>query len=339
MSVFRKLLFPFSILYDGVTFVRNKLFDTGVFRSTAFDIPVIVVGNLSVGGTGKTPQIEYLVRLLQKNCKVAVLSRGYKRKSTGFLLGNDNTKVQEIGDEPFQFFNKFKEIYVAVDEDRVHGINKLKSLENPPDLILLDDAFQHRKVNGKTNVLLTPYNDLYIDDLVLPAGNLREGSRGANRASVVVVTKCPGDLSMEEQDAIRLRLKLTTEQHLFFTTIQYSKILKSEKKEISLDDIEDSKVLLVTGIANPTPLVSYLKSKKIEVEHVKFGDHHNFSEGEIIDLKNRFEKITSKNKVILTTEKDFMRLKSRLDVYYIEIEVAFLSDGKMFDNLVKGYVG
>ena len=338
MGVLRKLLFPFSILYDGVTFVRNKLFDAGIFHATEFDIPVIVVGNLSVGGTGKTPQIEYLVRLLQKDYKVAVLSRGYKRKSTGFLLAHDAIKVEELGDEPFQFYNKFKEVYVAVDEDRVHGINQLKKLNNPPEIILLDDAFQHRRVKGKVNIVLTPYYDLYVDDLVLPAGNLRESRRGANRADIVIVTKCPNELSKSEQEKIERRLNLNSRQKLFFSTIKYSEDVKNTKDSLLLTDIENSEVLLVTGIAKPKPLVSFLDNRGFSVTHLEYGDHHNFTEAEIVDIKTKFDAIESENKLLLTTEKDFMRLKNRLDIYYVEIEVAFLRDGKMFDEKIKSYV-
>lgn len=338
MSPFRKILFPFSIAYNGLTFLRNKLFDAGFLKAVSFDIPVIVVGNLSVGGTGKTPQIEYLVRLLQNNYKVAVLSRGYKRKTSGFLLANSKTTVSEIGDEPFQFFNKFKNIYVAVDEKRVRGVQSLQRLENPPEIILLDDAYQHRKVKAKANILLTPYNDLYVDDLVLPAGNLRESKRGANRASVIIVTKCPKELSDEEQNSIRKKLMLNNEQYLFFTTIEYAIEIKGASGHIPLKELQNYHVLLVTGIANPKPLVSFLENKNMEITHLEYGDHHNFSDEEIVEIKERYNNISVKNKVLLTTEKDYMRIKENLDISYIEIETSFLGNGDRFDELMNRYV-
>lgn len=338
MSLFRKILFPFAILYDAITAIRNVLFDKGVLKSTKFEIPLITVGNLSVGGTGKTPQIEYLVRLLKNKNRVAVLSRGYKRKSTGFVLANDSTLVQYIGDEPFQFYSKFDELIVAVDEQRVHGVQQLLSLKNTPEVILLDDAFQHRKVNSEFNVLLTPYHDLYVDDLILPAGNLRESRRGAKRAQVVVVTKCPQTLSDSEKRLISNKLKLNSDQQLFFTTITYSNEINGTSGNVSLEELKDYDILLVTGIANPKPLVDYLEDTGINLTHLKYSDHHDFSEGEIQNIQNQFEKMNSKHKLILTTEKDYMRLKNRLEIYFLGIEISFLEKGDQFNTLIETYV-
>ncbi len=338
MSKLRKILFPFSILYDGVTSLRNKLFETGILKSTKFDISIIVVGNLSVGGTGKTPQIEYLIRLLKEDHNIAVLSRGYKRKTKGFLLADESVTVTQLGDEPFQYYSKFNEIIVAVCEDRVNGINQLKKIQNPPEIILLDDAFQHRKVNSEFNILLTPYNDLYVDDLILPAGNLRESSRGAKRANIVVVTKCPKDLSAVKRRKIKERLKLKEGQYLFFTTINYSNQITSESGLLSLEELKKYEILLVTGIANPKPLVEFLKSKDLNIKHLKFSDHHDFSQGEVVEIKSQFDKISIKDKVILTTEKDYVRLKNQLKINFLEIEVAFIKDGEEFDEMIKNYV-
>ncbi len=338
MSTLRKILFPFSILYDGVTVIRNKLFDAGIFKSTKFSIPVIVVGNLSVGGTGKTPQIEYLVRLLKDTYKIAVLSRGYKRKSTGFFLADENSNSDQIGDEPFQFYNKFKDVYIAVDEARVNGINELQKLENPPDIVLLDDAFQHRKVDAGFNILLTPFNDLYVNDLILPAGNLRESKRGAKRADVVVVTKCPKNISIIQQQKIAQKLKLNKNQQLFFTTISYSDSVKNERGSQLLKELKDTEILLVTGIANPTPLVSYIKSKGLTFKHLEFSDHHNFEKCDVDKINVEFNKITSKNKLILTTEKDYGKLNNKLSISYLEIEAAFISNGNEFNKIIKNYV-
>jgi len=220
MNLLRKILFPLAIIYWLVTFIRNWFYDKGVFKSTSFDIPIIAVGNLSVGGTGKTPQIEYLIRLLADTYNVAVLSRGYKRKSNGFVLADENVTVENIGDEPFQIYSKFKnKCIVAVDVNRINGIKTLLNLPNKPDLILLDDAFQHRKVKATIYVLLTAYDDLFTDDYILPFGNLREPSNGKNRADIIIVTKCPDNLTPIEQDVIKT--SINSPVPLFFSKIVY----------------------------------------------------------------------------------------------------------------------
>ena len=206
MSFIRKIVFPISIIYGIVTNIRNRMFDTGLLKSTRFELPVIAVGNLNVGGTGKTPQIEYLIRLLKASNKIAVLSRGYKRKTSGFVLADETSDAKQIGDEPFQYYQKFKDIKVAVDEKRVHGIEQLLTTNNPPEIVLLDDAYQHRKVNAGFYILLTSYEKLYANDYLLPTGNLRESKSGAKRAQVVIVTKCPENLSEQEQQKISKKL-------------------------------------------------------------------------------------------------------------------------------------
>ena len=328
----RKLLFPFSLIYHGVTKVRNELYDAGIFRSAEYDLPVIVVGNLNMGGTGKSPMIEYLIRTLEKKYKVASLSRGYKRDSKGFQLVETSDSVSKSGDEPLQFKNKYPETIVAVDANRREGIEEL--MKYSPDLILLDDAFQHRKVNAGLNVLLTAFGDLYVDDLILPAGNLRESSAGAERAQIIVVTKCPGDLSASEMNRIKEKLKPASWQDVFFSSIRYADKIIAAENEVQLSDIPEKDFVLVTGIANPKPLLEFLNSKNINLEHYKFPDHHNFSEKEICQLKG-----TSK---ILTTEKDYMRLKDKLSlekIYYLPIEVEFLNTGKKeFDSKIMEYL-
>ncbi len=338
MRKIRKLLYPLSVLYGEVAKIRNKMYDKGIFESTEFDIPVIVVGNLSVGGTGKTPQIEYLIRLLKDDYKVAVLSRGYKRKSKGFVLASDSSDALQIGDEPFQYYQKFKDIIVAVDADRVNGIKELQRLDNPPNVILLDDAFQHRKVNAGFNILLTPYNDLYVDDTVLPSGNLRERIDGAERAQVIIVTKCPNNLSEEQQFEISSKLNPTLYQTVFFSTIDYDTVVKNHKVEISIKELQEYEVLLVTGIANPKPLVNYLEKRDISFKHLKFPDHHNFNEKEINKLTSEFQKIDSNKKMVLTTEKDYVRLNRLLDIYYLEIQTKFIEHASDFDKKVVSYI-
>lgn len=323
-----------------VTAIRNYSYDKGIFKSTSFNIPVIAVGNLSVGGTGKTPQIEYLIRLLQEDKKVAVLSRGYKRKTEGFVLLNDSHLSEDVGDEPLQFYKKFSNlsnISIAVDANRVNGIQQLQKLVNP-DVILLDDAFQHRKVKAGFYVLLTKYNDLYADDFILPTGNLRESRRGAKRAYVVVVTKCPKNLSETEQQKIKKKLKVAPNQQVFFSTISYHK-QTGGKHPISLEEIPKYEIVLITGIANPTPLVEFLKERECKVHHLNFSDHHNFTSHEVKKIQATFEKLPTEKKIMLTTEKDYMRLSNRMDgLHYLEIESKFLNNEEGFNSHILQFV-
>ena len=337
MKLIRFLVFPFAVVYDLITRVRNFLFDRNVLKSTSFDIPVIAVGNLSVGGTGKTPQIEYLIRLLQQDFKVAVLSRGYKRKTAGFQLVNKTHTAEDVGDEPLQFFSKYEGIHVAVDANRTNGIHQLLT-EVKPDVILLDDAYQHRKVKAGFYILLTKYNDLYVNDFLLPTGNLRESRRGAKRADVIVVTKCPNELNESEMKSIKKRLQLLPSQQLYFSKIEYNEHLKGTDNELQLGDLKEE-IVLVTGIANPTSLLSYLKGKKIDFTHLKYPDHHHFSEQDIFKIKKEQSKLQSDNQIVLTTEKDYVRLKGKLEnLYYIEIHNSFLSNQESFDLEVKKFV-
>ena len=339
MKILRKILFPFSLIYDLVTRIRNYFFDTNIFKATEFDVSTIVVGNLSVGGTGKTPQIEYLIRLLSSEYNVAVLSRGYKREGKGFLLANENSSADLIGDEPFQYFKKFKKIQVAVDTNRVNGINNLLELDFKPEVILLDDAYQHRKVKGGLNILLTSYENIYVDDLILPAGNLRESKTGAKRANIIVVTKCPQKLSESVRNSIIHKIKPIKGQEIYFSTIEYDSELKGSSA-IKISDVSNYKILLVTGIANPTPLIAHLESLKLNFKHLEYPDHHKFSKQELRKIKNLFDKIESNKKIIVTTEKDYVRIFGEFEkLYYIGIKTAFLEDEITFNNRIKKYVG
>lgn len=332
MRIFRKFLFPFALLYGLVMRFRNYLYDTGFIKSAKFPFPVICVGNLSAGGTGKTPMIEYLLGLFSGNYKVAALSRGYGRETKGFILLNGSELAKEVGDEPLQFKTRFKDAIIAVDENRVHGISLLKNRFSP-EVVLLDDAFQHRKVKAGFNILLTSYGDLYVDDFMLPTGNLREPRSGAERAQIIVVTKCPADLSKAEQDSIRKKLELKSYQELYFSYIEYAEKIYNEFEEISLSAILNEKISLVTGIANPKPLCDHLDKMKIDFTHIKFPDHHNFSPS---DLK----KFTSASK-ILTTEKDYMRLKNLIShpgLYYLPIKMKFISNADGFNRELSQYV-
>ena len=335
MNLLRKILFPFAILYGLITSIRNFLFDKGILKSYTFDLPIIAVGNLSVGGTGKTPQIEYLIRLLSQQYKIATLSRGYKRKSEGFVLADANANAAILGDEPFQFFQKFPNIQVAVDANRKNGIEQLLSQTSKPEVILLDDAYQHRKVKAGFYILLTAYGDIYADDYMLPAGNLRESRSGARRADVVVVTKCPPNLSEIEQLSIKNKLKLAGNQDLYFSCIAYDDYIYSESSKIKISEIKDENKLLLAGIAKPEPFFSYLKNA--EDICLTYPDHHHFSESDIQEII-----IKAQDSIIITTEKDYVRLKGSLpseQLFYLPIQSKLLSAADQFDEKIKNYVG
>lgn len=334
MKYIRFLLFPFSIVYAAVTSFRNYLFDANVLKSHSFDLPIIAVGNLNVGGTGKTPQIEYLIRLLLKKYSVATLSRGYKRKSKGFLLADASSTFDTLGDEPFQFYKKFDNISVAVDANRKNGIEHLLRLPNKPNVILLDDAFQHRKVKAGLYILLTVFDDLYCNDFVLPAGNLRESRVGANRATIIIVTKCPSTISEKDKTVIRTKLNVNSNQHLFFSKIGYDANVFSANQTKSVSEIKTVEKLLVAGIANPLPFLNFLKNEHDDV--LLFPDHHEFSNNDILEINTK-----AVNKLILTTEKDYVRLQEKLkneNLFYLPIKSTFLENDGEFDNLIFNFV-
>jgi len=335
MKFIRLLLFPVAIIYAITMSIRNFMFDVGLLKSTSFNKPIIAVGNLSVGGTGKTPQIEYLIRLLKKH-NLGVLSRGYGRETKGFVLADASKKATDIGDEPLQFFRKFTDITVAVDENRVHGIEQL----NKVNVLLLDDAFQHRKVNAGFYVVLTKYNDLFSNDFVLPAGNLREPRVGVKRADAVVITKCPSKIIVAEQQELVKLIRRYFEGPVFFSTIKYADVLLNNKhQEIKTLELSNYEVLLVTGIANPAPMLAYLTGLNCTYTHVNFSDHHQFTKKEIAGLQQQFDALKNKNKMILTTEKDFVRLSDTLtNVYYLAIETSFIEGQQEFDKMIVDYV-
>ena len=331
MILLRKILFPLAFLYWLITFIRNWLYDKGIYKSSSFDIPIIAVGNLSVGGTGKTPQIEYLIRLLSEKYKVAVLSRGYKRTTEGFILADENATASSIGDEPFQFYSKFPKIQVAVDANRKNGIENLLQLPKKPDVILLDDAYQHRKVKAGFYILLTAYDDLFCDDYILPFGNLREPSSGKKRADMIIVTKCPNDLSEIAQ--LKIREKLNVKQQVFFTTIQYDDYVFGNDSQLLVSEIQSESKVLVAGIAKPKLFFDFLKSEKDDT--LVFQDHHHFS-------KQDCEQILAKanGRKIITTEKDFVRLNGLLpkaQLFYLPIKSTFLNTN--IDKTIEDYVG
>jgi len=319
MQLLRKIAFPISLIYAFVVRLRNYLYDIGLVKSSSFETPIICVGNLSVGGTGKTPMIEYLVSFYKEKKQVAVLSRGYRRKSKGYVLTNQESKVEDVGDEPLQIYSKYPDIAVAVDNDRKNGIQKLqRSID--PDIILLDDAFQHRKVKPDLSILLTAFDKLYMKDWYLPTGDLRDSKREAKRADVIVVTKCPDQLDEKKQNEIIRVLKPKSQQTVLFSSLIYNENLKGIKTSLLLNDLIGKPLTLVTGIASPTPLVDYLDSKGLQFEHLQYKDHHFFSSTEI--------RLFNTKEYVLTTEKDFVRLKDKVEnLFYISVKHRFLGDG------------
>ena len=333
MNFLRKILFPFSILYGCITSFRNFLFDKGILQSYSFEVPVIAVGNLSVGGTGKTPQIEYLIRLLAPNYKITTLSRGYKRKSEGFVLADANSTAEILGDEPFQIHQKFPQIKVAVDADRKNGIEKLLSIKYKPEVILLDDAFQHRRVKAGFYILLTSYDDLFCDDFMLPTGNLRESRKGAKRADVIIITKCPKDLSEIAQHNIKNKIGL--EVPIYFSYIDYDDLVYNSKESKKVSEIKSLDKLVIAGIAKPETFFAYLEVSKDDC--LVYPDHHFFTEKDLNQIENK-----ANNKVIITTEKDFVRLMLhpwKTPIYYLPIKSSFLAKREELDNKILNYVG
>lgn len=344
LKSFRYFLFPFSIIYGIVIFIRNKFFDKGILRSAVFNFPVICVGNLAVGGTGKTPMTEYIVQHLKPLYKIATLSRGYKRRTKGFAIANEYTTAIDIGDEPMQFFQKFPDITVAVGEERIFAIPQILHQKPETEVIVLDDAFQHRSVNAGFNILLTDYSNLYTRDLMFPAGDLRDLRKSAARADVIIVTKCESTLSLKEKNKIIIELNPLPHQRVFFTAIDYSTPYHLvNKKSIKIESAHD--VLLLCGIANPLPIKKYLNEQVRYYEMMKYPDHHIFSSDELVDIKNKFEKIISNNKIVLTTEKDAVRLEkfekelSDFPIFVLPIKHHFLfEESTLFNDLLIKYI-
>ena len=318
-------LLPLSWLYGLVVSIRNLMFDVGMLKSRTFPLPVICVGNITVGGTGKTPHTEYLIRLLSKDHQVAVLSRGYKRKSEGYVLATKDTPMAEIGDEPYQMKQKYPQIHMAVDKDRCHGINQLmQNMVKPQtDVVILDDAYQHRYVKAGLNILLIDYHRLIHLDKLLPAGRLREPMSGSQRADIVIITKCPRDIKLMDRKGIKRSLNLENWQKIFFTTYKYP------------DQMEGlgENPLLVTGIASPQQMVYDLQKIVPTFELMSFPDHHNFTEQDINAIRTR-----AAGRTILTTEKDATRLHGLDNMKVIPIEVEFIEGKEKFDKMIKNYV-
>lgn len=331
MKLLRKILFPIGFIYWLVTFIRNWLYDVGFFKSKSYNLPVIAIGNLSAGGTGKTPHTEYLIRLLSDDFKVAVLSRGYKRSTKGYVLADETISAAELGDESYQIHTKFPEVAVAVCEDRQTGIENLISAINP-DVILLDDAFQHRKVNAQYYILLTAYDDLFSDDYILPFGNLRESAIGKKRANLVIVTKCPATLSEQEQEQVKQ--KLNVKVPVFFTSIDYDTEVFGAEKTMNVSEVITEEKVIVAGIAKPKYFIDYLNSGKDKV--LIYPDHHNFSAQEILELNT-----LAQEKIVVTTEKDFVRLTGKINsdkLFYLPIRIKLIKEEAFFNDIIRNWV-
>ena len=347
-----KWLLPLSWLYGLAVGIRNALFEMGILKSRAFDVPVISVGNITVGGTGKTPHVEYLIRLLQDRWQVAVLSRGYKRKTRGFLVADDSTTARDIGDEPFQMKKKYPKVTIAVDKKRVHGIETLTARDKKLDVVLLDDAFQHRYVKPGINILLVDYHRLIIYDKLLPAGRMREPLTGKNRADIVIVTKCPQDLKPMEYRVITKAMDLFPYQQLFFTTLTYGElqpVFNNQRENMELKTMKDLKsmsVLLLSGIASPRQIIEDLTPQVACLHPLTFADHHNFRPKDVALINDTFESLPSP-KCIVTTEKDAARIVTlkglsdevKQNIYTLPVHIKFmLEQEEKFNENIIGYV-
>jgi tetraacyldisaccharide 4'-kinase len=347
------LLYPFALIWGMVTGIRNFLYNSGVLKSVEFHLPVICVGNITVGGTGKTPHTEYIADLLRKDFKVATLSRGYKRTSRGFRIASPASQVKEIGDEPMQIFRKLPDVLITVDQNRVNGVNRI--LEEAPDteVIILDDAFQHRRITPGLSILLTDFERLIVSDHLMPYGSLRESPGNMRRADIIIISKSPENISPIQRRIIVKEIAKAPYQNLYFTSMLYKdplsvfELSSDDSCKPDLSDSENSGIVLITGIANPRPLKEYLQKSFKEVIHLAFPDHYAFREKDIQTILLEFQNLKSSTKFIITTEKDAVRLREFTNIaepiksalFYIPIGIYFLNDDKdEFDNLIVDYV-
>ncbi len=348
------LLLPLAGIYWLIIYIRNRLFDIKFLHSKEFTLPVICVGNITVGGTGKTPHIEYLIRLLKDNYNIAILSRGYRRKTKDFFVATTDSTVDEIGDEPKQIKQKFPEVTLAVDSKRARGITKLLT-ESELDTILLDDGFQHRWVTAGLSILVIDYNRPLDSDFIMPVGSLRESASERKRANMIIISKTPTDIKPIEQRIFEINLGMQTYQTAFFTTLKYgvlTPMFRDFKVNSNAADnwfrTNNCSILLVTGIANPKPLLEYLQNHSKDIVHQRFPDHHNFSKKDIQNILKKFESIKSEHKIIISTEKDAIRLRVdglvedsvKENFFYLPVEVDFLSpeDKENFDKQIVRFI-
>lgn len=345
------LFLPFSWIYGLFVFIRNKLFDLGILEEKEFNIPIISVGNITIGGTGKTPHIEYLIRLLKDEFKIAVLSRGYKRKTSGFIVADDFSDAEMIGDEPFQIKRKFPEVLVAVDADRRNGINSIMNSDTGIELILLDDAFQHRYVKPGLSVLLIDFNRPISDDFLLPSGQLREPASARKRADIILISKCPENLNAIERRILVKDLNLETLQYLYFTTVLHDDLMPvfsdADQTDTSILSSSNPSLLLVSGIANPLGLKQFALKISPIIKDIQFPDHHAFTKKDIARIILDFEMLQREEKFLITTEKDAARLQKYHEIhsniknrmFYIPVRIGFLNDdAENFNKHIFNYV-
>lgn len=321
MQLIRWLLFPFTILYTLIILIRNMLYDASILKSTSFSVKTIVIGNLAIGGAGKSPLTQLLISYFQDKYRLATLSRGYGRSTKGFRIVNLDDQANIVGDEPLQFKNNYPNITVAVDENRVEGITKLQKDHN---LILLDDAFQHRKLKPTCSILLFDFNSILQPIILLPTGNYRDSFNQVKRASIILITKCPQEISKNQKNIIEKKIRrYNVESPIFYSTIKYHPAIAFNKEQQSNISLLDSHILLFTGIANPEPLKQYLKANSKSVEHIEYRDHHNFSIEDFYQIKKQFKDYPFESKIIITTEKDIQRIPEEAfqdyPLYYIPI--------------------
>ena len=354
LSYFKFLLFPFTLIYASILSIRNLMFDWGYLKSTSFDLPIISVGNISVGGTGKTPHTEYLIKLLQNKYRLASLSRGYKRQSEGFVLADENSNSHCLGDEPMQMNRKFPKLNVAVDADRVNGVQELLSSDKDLklDCILLDDAYQHRYIKPGLSILLIDYNRPIAQDFVMPMGRLRERAAGKKRADIIIVSKCPTDLSDSEAEKLKKDINPLPQQELYFTSLDYAPsepVFNTDQKLAALktSNKESLGILLVTGIANPAPLRNYLNAFCNEFKEIQFPDHYTFKDKDLEKIESSFLNLKSADKIIITTEKDAirfldMKIESNIlkdNLAYIPLQIKFQNQSKIqFDKQIFDFI-
>lgn len=340
-------LLPASLIYGMIIDIRNHLYNHGIFKSVSFDLPVLSIGNLTVGGTGKTPHTEYLIRLLRNNYKIAVLSRGYGRCTNGYQLAGPDSTQESIGDEPFQIHKKYSDITVAVDESRVDGISKLLT-SNDPDVILLDDAYQHRSVTPSLNILNVNYHRNIFQDKLLPAGLLREPNTEIRRADIIVISKCPDDISEDEISTIKSDFNLKSNQSIYFTRICYKELVqfKNPSLTVPISSIgEKTSVLIVTGIASPALIETEFRKYTSDITLLSFPDHHQYTDNDIERIGKEFSKLKGNSKIIVTTEKDYTRLKSmnidqdiQSKLFILPIAIEFIKEGEKFDTDIISHI-
>ncbi|MBP7808739.1 MAG: tetraacyldisaccharide 4'-kinase [Bacteroidia bacterium] len=342
-------LLPLALLFGLVTFIRNRLYDLGFIKSHHPLKHTICVGNLSVGGSGKTPHVEYLINLLKSEYALATLSRGYKRKTSGYIIADDKSTAEDIGDEPLLYKTKHPNLTVCVEVNRVKGVKKLAEHEPSPHVIILDDAFQHRPIKCGLNIVVSEYENLYYNDFLMPVGRLRESKSGMHRADIIVISKTPEKTTPVEIRNVLKDIKPLPHQHVFFSYLKYGDLYSISNPNESINTLQDLfryRLIVFTGIANPSPMITYLKEYSAGVSHLPFDDHHDYNIADIANIQKYYESFEGGNKLIVTTEKDLMRLKlpeiwaiaERMNIFVLPVEVTFKDKAEEFNEIILKYV-